>query len=377
MAFHLTTDHEERSLDALFRPISACLKADRLNAIPDVGGLETELTGKLRLRLQQAIKTFPFRPAIARALMIDADVRLLMEKIVLFCVGGKESKFWVGPCVEHANFFFKVLVGGMITRYPDVDSCLYAGNDPDYDDFLSQICKEWLASCEASIRNRTALYDWFRFATLIHRANDGGRLVRNLQLQKEQNVAVFRTARYIDWSAKPFTMVLILGQSPTIDGQKLSPLSREKIRKAVFENAGYKLAPIYMGCGGTVRPRTTGINESHQMRKCAAEEFGVPEERFAIEATSEHTYSNFMHAAILGAAMGMPHGSRMITFPQKTQREFIKEGMIPRANEEVFPPFAWFGSIETGEIDGSIVFTLNAACKDIPLCTTLWKDRFL
>ena len=80
---------------------------------------------------------------------------------------------------------------------------------------------------------------------------------------------------------------------------------------------------------------------------------------------------------MLGAAMGMPHGSRMITFPHKTQREFIKEGMIARANEEMFPPFASFGSIEMGEIEGSIIFTLNAACKDMPICITLWKDLAL
>ena len=377
MSFHRTTDPEEQSLNALFRPIFPCLKADCLKSITDARGLEAELACILRLRLQQAMKKTPVRSAIASALVIGEDVRLLMERIVLLCVGGADTKSWVRPCIEHANFFFKVLVGGMTTRYPDVDSCLYGVNDPDYDDFLSQLCVEWLASCEGTVDSRTPLYDWFRFATLIHRANDGGRLARNLQLQTEQNVPVFRAAQHTDWRAKPFTAVLILGQSPTINGQKLSPLSREKIRKAVVENTGYRLAPIYMGCGGTVRPRTTGINEAEQMKKCATEEFGVPEERFVIEATSEHTYSNFMHAAMLGAAMGMPHGSRMITFAHKTQREFIKEGMIARANEEVFPLFASFGSIEMGEIDGSIIFTLNVACNDMPICTTLWKDLAL
>ena len=110
------------------------------------------------------------------------------------------------------------------------------------------------------------------------------------------------------------------------------------------------------------------------MKKCAIDEFGVPEERFGIEATSEHTYSNFMHAAMLGAAMGMPQGSRMITFPHRTQLEFIKERMVARANEEAFPPFASFGSIEAGKIEGSIVFTLNCACKDMPICTILRKN---
>jgi hypothetical protein len=151
-------------------------------------------------------------------------------------------------------------------------------------------------------------------------------------------------------------------------------LSKEKLRKAVAENMGYRLAPIYIGCGGTVRPRMTEINESEEMKKCAIAEFGVREEKFAIEATSEHTYSNFMHAAMLGAAMGMPHQSRMITFPHANQRDFIKERMIARANEEVFPPFAEFGSIEEGEIEGSIVFILNAACKDMPISTTLRKN---
>jgi DUF218 domain len=224
-----------------------------------------------------------------------------MEKIVLASIGVDEARFWVGPCVEHANFLFKVLVGGRTTRYPDVDSYIYKENDADYDDFLSQICMEWLASCEATL---CPLYDWFLLATLIHMANDGGTLARNVELQEAGNVTVFRAARHIDWKAKPFTMVLILGQS---HDQKLSPLCKGKIRKAVAENTGYRLAPLYMGYGGTDRPRSTDISESDQMKKCATEEFGIPEERFAIEATSEHTYSNFLHAAILGAAIGTDH----------------------------------------------------------------------
>jgi hypothetical protein len=374
MSFYLISQHEERTLEALFKPLFKFLKSDRLNSVPNATQLKAQLAGILHGRLRHAIKQTPVRSAIASALMIDEQSRMLMEQIVSSCDAGEEVKSWLGPCVEYANFLFNVLVGGATTKYPDVDSPIYLDNDCDYEDFLAHICGEWISSHTMSPCNMSPLYDWFHFAALIHQANKDGRLTRNLALQKNRNTTVFRAVKRIDWNAKPFTAVLILGQSPAVEGQKLSPLSKEKLRRAVAENMGDRLAPIYIGCGGTVRPQGTEINEADEMKKCAIDEFGVREERFAIEATSEHTYSNFMHAAMLGAAMGMPHRSRMITFPHATQRAFIKEKMTARANEEVFPPFATFGYIEEGEIHGSIVFTLNVACKDMPISTTLRKN---
>ncbi|KAJ7687943.1 hypothetical protein B0H17DRAFT_1135953 [Mycena rosella] len=110
----------------------------------------------------------------------------------------------------------------------------------------------------------------------------------------------------------------ILGHSPTLaearEGKACSQITQDKITHCVGLNRARKLAPLYIVCSGSVRPRLTCINEGLSMKKELIERYGIPGHEILVDATSEHTYSNFMNTVLLARAAKMPPGTKLAVF---------------------------------------------------------------
>ncbi|KAJ7440187.1 hypothetical protein FB451DRAFT_1300929 [Mycena latifolia] len=162
-------------------------------------------------------------------------------------------------------------------------------------------------------------------------------------------------------------------------------MTRDKLARAISLNTEHTgLAPLYIMCGGAVRPQLTRVNEAYEMKAYAVEKYGIPAEQILVDATSEHTYSNFMNAVLIARDAGMPRGTRLGVFmvPDRygmdDQYAFCVNRLWARAKIEVFPPLGAYFSLEDGEEERAVELVLNTGPEDAEpefvSPTLLWRD---
>ncbi|KAJ7042316.1 hypothetical protein C8F04DRAFT_1176472 [Mycena alexandri] len=215
-----------------------------------------------------------------------------------------------------------------------------------------------------------AMLDRFCAVADIQYLNDQGRLAENLARQAQENVAALEYAQSINYSQYAYGALVVLGHSPTPEeaknGTTCSQMTKDKVARCVGLNRGpRKLAPLYIVCGGSVRPQLTCINEGLVI-KYMVEYYGIPAEQILIDATSEHTYSNFMNAVLCAREAQMPEGTKLGVFlvpdwyGNRDQYTFCVSRMWKRAGVEVFPAFDLYFSMVKGAEDRAIEVVLGS-----------------
>ncbi|KAJ7779677.1 hypothetical protein B0H16DRAFT_1499582 [Mycena metata] len=317
--------------------------------------------------------------AIAHVLLFsEEDKQILLQTIELLDASAAEQT-WFTANINQANYFIKVLVGGNSTPYPDVDAPSYPDTNGKYSHRLRGI----IARLRTGL-SETAMLERFRAVAEIHYLNDQGRLAENLALQAQENAAALRYARGINYSEYTYGAVVVLGHSPTAEeaksGTTCSQMTKDKVARCVGLNRGAKLAPLYIVCGGSVRPQLTRINEGLSMKKYMMEEYGIPAEQILVDATSEHTYSNFMNAVLCARQAQMPDGTKLGVFlvpdryGKKDQYAFCISRMWPRAGVEVFPRFDPYFSMVKAKEDRAIEIVLGDGAQEFLGPILLWND---
>ncbi|MBH1702239.1 YdcF family protein [Stenotrophomonas maltophilia] len=136
-------------------------------------------------------------------------------------------------------------------------------------------------------------------------ANDRLDAIRFEPINAGMNAAPFARARQLDWTAHPYTAIIVLGQGPD---ELTTPLSAgSKLRlKAAAQRYDAGDAPFIIVSGGAVHPRGTRSVEAVQMREALIARFGIPAEAIIIEPYARHTTTNLRNAARLLAALPAP-----------------------------------------------------------------------
>ncbi|KAJ7068649.1 hypothetical protein C8F01DRAFT_1247145 [Mycena amicta] len=317
---------------------------------------------------------------IANVLVFTADEKTMIDDVVRLLGADEGTQRWVGAEVDCANHFIKTLIGGQVSHYPDVDGPSFPNEAGQYLAYLRE-CLSILLNGDP----KAAMTDRFSIVADVQYRNDGGRLVENLAMQHRENEAALVWAQNLDVTQHPYGAVVILGHSPTEQEaqeglRELSQISIDKVERSVAMNPNFTLAPLFILCGGTVRPKMTRINEARSMKQYLMKHHNIPEERILLDATSEHTYSNFMNAVLIAnRLLLMPIGTKLAVFMddgKSDQYEFTmaKTGLFKSADREIFPSIRVYFSIQDGPEPRSIDLTLISDTRDFMAETLMWKD---
>ncbi|KAJ7160193.1 hypothetical protein C8R46DRAFT_1285687 [Mycena filopes] len=366
------------TLLALFR--RAALFLDRDDNPPAVVALQERFLESFSKRVDpDDIESMDLLSIAHTLLLTPEDKQTLLQTLHLLGASAVEQN-WFTANIDQANHFIKVLVGGNRTPYPDVDGASYSDANGAYTHHLRSLLSRLRGGTSG-----TAMLDRFSAVAEIHHLNDQGRLAENLDAQSQENVPALEYARSIKFSEYTYGAVVILGHSPTAEearkGTACSQMTKDKITRCVGLNRErQKFAPLYIVCGGSVRPQLTRINEGLSMKKYMVENYGIPAHQVLVDATSEHMYSNFMNAVLLAREANMPEGTKLGVFlvpdryGNEDQYKFCVTRMWRRAGVEVFPAFDGYFSMAKGTEDRAIEIVLGNGSEDFLSPILLWRD---
>lgn len=379
MSLPSSPERVQDTLQVLFACANSFLKDGRLDHVDGAEHLMKQHWESFHNRLKFLDSNPTDRNAITRALIFSNEEKKMITNLIELLGASDEELSWFRANINQANHYTNVLVGGNRTRYPDVDSPSYPNQNGEYGRFLSEILLHL-----RSYDSKTVIYSRFVAIAKIHYVNDGGRLAENLDLQKKENVEVIQYWRGIDLEDWKYGAVVVFGHSPTYEESKkgvtCSTMSKAKVDRAVEMNRQLNLAPVYILCGGPVRPPQTRIVEASMMKEYMIAKHGIPPNQILIEATSEHTYSNCMNAVLIARDAGMPDGTKLVSFMvpdmygQMDQHEFCIKWMFKSAAGEVYPPLDAYFSLQNGKWDSSIELELTGGNKKFLSPTMLWKN---
>ncbi|KAJ6563572.1 hypothetical protein DFH09DRAFT_1082166 [Mycena vulgaris] len=381
MPFHWqpTAEGAENARRALFHCATPFLERKDTILVPGIPPLQKRLAESFSARLDDRDVNSLDLLSIARILLFTEEDRGIILQIIELFGANDLEKTWFSANVDQANHFIKVLVGGNWSPYPDVDGPSCSDANGEYTRLVRDIIFRIKAGSSAA-----TMFDRFSAVAEIHYHNDQGRLAENLARQAQENAAALEYARNIDFSEYACGAVVILGHSPTPqeakEGKVCSQMTKDKIARCVGLNRERGLAPLYIACGGSVRPQLTRINEALSMKKELMDNYGIAGREILIDATSEHTYSNFMNAVLLAREANMPAGTKLAVFMvpdrygNEDQHAFCVTRMAGRARDEVYPSFDPYFSMMDGKEDMSMEIVLKDGQEKFSSRILLWKD---
>ncbi|KAJ7687936.1 hypothetical protein B0H17DRAFT_1203296 [Mycena rosella] len=382
MTFQPSAEGVDSARRALWHCATPFLGRKDQAVFPEISPLQTRLSQSLSTRLDgRDINSLDWL-SIARARFFSDDDKETIRQIIALMGASDVQQSWFAAAADQANHFIKVLVqGGNRSSYWDVDGPSLSDANGDYTRRLRGIlARVWDGPIEQAMLDRCSA------VAEIHYLNDQGRLAENLARQTEENAPALEDARTLDFAEYAYGAVVILGHSPTLaearEGKACSQMTQDKITRCVGLNRARKLAPLYIVCGGSVRPRLTRISEGLSMKKELIERYGIPGHEILVDATSEHTYSNFMNAVLLAREAKMPPGTKLAAFlvPDRygceDQYAFCFGGMAGRARNEVFPELNPYFSWSNGKEESSVDIMLKDEDVDLEFLSPIlmWKD---
>lgn len=119
------------------------------------------------------------------------------------------------------------------------------------------------------------------------------------------NAAARSAIATTDWSAYPYSLILVLGDGPDKPAQTVGTYGKIRLAHAARLYREGK-APFLVVSGGNVHPALTPFNEAIEMKRELMQRYGVPERVIMIEPHARHTTTNFRNTARLTVRYGIP-----------------------------------------------------------------------
>jgi hypothetical protein len=152
--------------------------------------------------------------------------------------------------------------------------------------------------------------------------NDQDEAIAFEPLDGRYNSAVRAYAATVDWSTRPFTAIVVLGNGPDIDGEALSPRGKLRVKLAAARFAS-GAAPLIVVSGGAVHPRGTRFSEAVEMRRALIERYGVPERNIVVEPYARYTSTNLRNATRLLRSFGAPLNRELVVLTDPDHSDYV------------------------------------------------------
>lgn len=152
--------------------------------------------------------------------------------------------------------------------------------------------------------------------------NDQDAAIAFEPLDGRYNSAARAYAATVDWSTRPFTAIVVLGNGPDIDGEALSPRGKLRVKLAAARFAS-GAAPLIVVSGGAVHPRGTRFSEAVEMRRALIERYGVPERNIVVEPYARYTSTNLRNATRLLRSFGAPLNRELVVLTDPDHSDYV------------------------------------------------------
>ncbi|MFO0588639.1 MAG: YdcF family protein [Polyangiaceae bacterium] len=141
-------------------------------------------------------------------------------------------------------------------------------------------------------------------------------------LAKGENAKALANIPTIDWAKYPFTVILVPGQGPDMDGVNLAPDGQARADLAAQRYAA-GLAPIIALSGGHVHPDRTPYSEAIEMKKYLRSTYAIPEEALIVDPHARHTTTNLRNVSRLLYRYGIPTDRSLLVTTTAGQAIYI------------------------------------------------------
>lgn len=216
------------------------------------------------------------------------------------------------------NRIINVYLKGEAPRYVKIDSISFEKGDTVFKRAAFQLVNKVISQKE----NKTFFTVQLQSVLGLLALNGRDEAARYEPLASGLNKAPFLKVKATDFSAYPYSLILIPGLGPETPGVVLDPKGAERCKEGV---ARYRkgLAPFIVVSGGNVHPFQTPYNEAVEMKKYIVEELGVPADVVFIEPHARHTTTNLRNTSRMIYRFGIPTDKPVLIVTDASQSSYI------------------------------------------------------
>ncbi|MDN3547990.1 YdcF family protein [Mucilaginibacter aquaedulcis] len=228
------------------------------------------------------------------------------------------------------NYTIEVYAEGRKPNYPLIDSIAFNVKSRSY---LNLVYDASATIYDEDKKEKLFFTPSMNYALQCLEINEREDAANDEPMVLKVNKNAFNRIKTIKWGDYKYTMILIPGAGPDVDGVALSAEGMLRCRVAAlryFEG----LAPFIMTSGGKVHPYKTKFCEADEMKKYMVEKLHVPENAIFVDPHARHTTTNMRNCVRIIFRYGMPFSKPCITSTDKYQSYFI-ENMAGRCQKEL------------------------------------------
>lgn len=200
------------------------------------------------------------------------------------------------------NQVIAVYATGAAPRYPKIDAIIFDAALPEFAQVLSA---HGIATAARSRPDDVFFDPARRYALGLLRMNERTDAGAYRPLLGGDNAATFSAIAGTDWSAAPYTALLVFGHGPEDPVSRTGVMGHIRLGIAadLYERG---LAPFLIVSGGNVHPNRTPFNEAVEMKRLLISDYGIPADRILMEPHARHTTTNLRNSARLLLGAGFP-----------------------------------------------------------------------
>jgi len=228
------------------------------------------------------------------------------------------------------NYTIEVYAEGRKPNYPQIDSIGFNVKSRSY---LNLVYDASATILDENKKEKLFFAPSMNYALQCLEINERDDAANDEPMVLKANKNAFNRIKTINWANYKYTMILIPGAGPDVDGVALSAEGMLRCRVAAlryFEG----LAPFIMTSGGKVHPYKTKYCEADEMKKYMVEKLHVPENAIFVDPHARHTTTNMRNCVRIIFRYGMPFSKPCITSTDKYQSYFIAN-MAGRCQKEL------------------------------------------
>jgi hypothetical protein len=211
-----------------------------------------------------------------------------------------------------------VYIKGVKPFYEKIDSISFAdGNEKFFEDVKGMLAAE-AKDMEARVFFNLPVNVGIE-ALLMNQRDEAARYE---PLNSGMNKTAFEKIRGINWGNYPYSMILVPGQGPEVEGVEIDPMGISRCRMAAeYYKKGH--APFIVVSGGHVHPNKTPFCEAVEMKKYMVKELNIPEDTIFIEPHARHTTTNMRNTARMIYRFGIPADKKILIVTDPVQNGFL------------------------------------------------------
>jgi hypothetical protein len=235
---------------------------------------------------------------------------------------------WINAATG-VNTIVDVYVDGKPPRYPKIDSISFRPQDSVFESQVAVVLKNLFYDKHAAFYQLPV-----SIAIKALTLNGRNEAARYEPLQQGLNRLPFLKIRQTNFSAYPYSIILVPGLGPEQPGVSLDPGGARRCEAAVkrYRNG---LAPFIVVSGGNVHPFKTPFNEAEQMKKYMVGQLGVPADAVIIEPHARHTTTNIRNTCRLIYRLHMPADKPLLIVTDSSQNSYIAQRMAQTAMRDL------------------------------------------